>query len=107
MRQSPMDLPNDILAHLRKLYSEPHRHHHNWQHIQSCLAEFSRVRGEAEHPDCVELAIYFHDAIYDPRSNGNEPASAALAHESLAGLLPRPRLARVQFLIMSTNHQHV
>jgi predicted metal-dependent HD superfamily phosphohydrolase len=99
-----MDLPQDILAHLHNLYSEPHRHYHNWRHIQSCLHEFSLVRRECQHPDDVELALYFHDAIYDPTRDDNEEASAALAVKLLSHL-PPAQLDHVRSLILATRHR--
>jgi len=64
---------------LLELYSEPHRHYHNAQHITDCLKEFDSVRDAAQEPLAVELAIWFHDAIYNPRAGDNEERSAELA----------------------------
>lgn len=64
---------------LRSLYRQPHRHYHNLQHLAECLAEFDPARHLAQQPVAVELAIWFHDAIYDPRALDNEERSAELA----------------------------
>src|SRR5688572_7563726 len=71
---------DDLLAH----YSEPHRAYHNARHIDECLAELDSARSDSRNPDAVEFAIWFHDAIYDPRAGDNEEQSARLARESLA-----------------------
>lgn len=66
---------------LTRLYAQPHRHYHNIQHIAECLREFDLARELAKQPLAVELAIWFHDAIYDPRAADNEERSAELARQ--------------------------
>jgi predicted metal-dependent HD superfamily phosphohydrolase len=68
-----------VWAELLPRYSEPHRHYHNVQHIEECLREFEFGQHLAADPAAVELAILFHDAIYDPRRSDNEEQSAQLA----------------------------
>ena len=65
-------------------YGENHRHYHTLRHIEECLDEFSPVRRTAAHPAYVELAIWFHDAIYDTHSHDNEEQSALLAEQCLS-----------------------
>jgi predicted metal-dependent HD superfamily phosphohydrolase len=60
-------------------YSEPHRAYHNALHIDECLREFDLVREQAMNPVALELAIWFHDVIYDPRASDNEEQSARFA----------------------------
>ncbi|HEX4998431.1 MAG TPA: N-methyl-D-aspartate receptor NMDAR2C subunit [Terriglobia bacterium] len=64
-------------------YAEPHRHYHTARHIGECLAEFDAARDLASQPVAVELALWFHDAIYDTRRPDNEEQSAILAEECL------------------------
>lgn len=42
-------------------YQERHRHYHTRQHLQECFARFDEIADLAQHPDDVELAIWFHD----------------------------------------------
>ena len=80
------DLRGDSQPWFRDLlncYSEPHRHYHNIQHIEECLAEFEQVSSQAEHPVALKFAIWFHDAVYDPSRSDNEEQSAILALKCL------------------------
>jgi len=68
-------------------YSEPHRHYHDLRHVSRCLMELDEARSQADNPFEVELAIWFHDAVYDPRRSDNEEASARYAKKTLGKLL--------------------
>ena len=67
----------DLLA----AHEESHRHYHNLRHISDCLAEFDSVRDLVENPGAVELAIWFHDVIYNTRAPDNEERSAERARQ--------------------------
>ena len=89
--------------HLSAAYAEPHRHYHNQQHICECLVELDRARHLAREPEAIELALWFHDAVYDPRAGDNEERSAALAKRCLAGAeLPDAFADKVGQLVMAT-----
>ena len=60
------------------LYDAPGRHYHNLRHIRHCLAELDAAKSLAKDPTSVELAIWFHDAVYDPQCHDNEERSAQL-----------------------------
>jgi len=93
-----------IYDDLVKMYGEPHRHYHNLSHISRCLEELTEARSHADHPFEVELAMWFHDAIYDLRRSDNEEASARYAQKTLRELIHEEPLERVISLIMSTRH---
>lgn len=100
--------PNGVFAQLTTLYSEPHRKYHTLQHLAECFSLYDAVTTEPKNGPAVELAIWFHDAIYDTSAMDNEEASAVLATQTLAKAgLVQPLVALVSQLILSTRHDAV
>lgn len=98
-KAAPPRLFDGLLAR----YAEPHRHYHNQQHVAECLHEFDREKERAAEPDAVELAIWFHDAVYEPRAIDNEEHSAELAVVSLqAAGAPQVLVSSVRRLVLAT-----
>ena len=90
---------------LLSAYSESHRHYHNATHIDDCLAQFDRAASLAEQPHEVEIALWFHDAIYQPTSSRNEQKSAEWASRFLISVgAPEERSDRVSKHILATVH---
>ena len=86
-------------------YAEPQRGYHTVQHLGECIAAFEPVMALAEHTGEVEVALWFHDAIYDVRSHDNEQRSADWAAAALAASgAPHETAARVHTLILATRH---
>lgn len=101
-------MPADAGVYQRLLtaYAEPQRHYHSLQHLGECLTHFQAVRHLVAHPGEVALALWFHDAVYDPKGKDNEALSARWADEVLAQAgATQPCRDRVQALIMATCHQ--
>ena len=100
--------PAGLQVELMNAWAEPHRHHHDQRHLRECLALWSRWRGLGDRAGEVAVALWFHDAIYDPRASlagSNELNSAAWAARSLirAGLASETA-QRVHDLVMATQH---
>jgi predicted metal-dependent HD superfamily phosphohydrolase len=94
-----------VFAHLATAYAEPARAYHNGEHIQDCLTQLDLSRELARHPDEVEAAIWFHDAVYQPGSIDNEDRSARLAEIALvACAVPLESARRVADLVLATRH---
>jgi predicted metal-dependent HD superfamily phosphohydrolase len=103
-----MSIPDDgtTFDRLRDYYSETHRKYHNSTHIIDCLQQWRVCEVAASHPDEVELALWFHDAIYDLRANDNELKSAQMAGEFLRQQNSvESTVARVEANIVATMHQ--
>ena len=94
-----------LFSRLVVCYSEPHRKYHTMQHLNECLAHLESVGSFAERPEEVELALWFHDAVYDTRRKDNEERSAEWARDSaLAAELSEDQARRVHGLVMATMH---
>lgn len=84
-------------------YTEEHRYYHNLCHVNALLFLAEDFKGNFSDYDCVRLAIWFHDAIYEPREKGNEIGSAKLAVESLSRLgLMENKIQKVERMILAT-----
>lgn len=66
-------------------YAEPQRAYHTLQHLDECLRTFDEAMasGLIAKPDVVEVALWFHDVVYDPKGSENEALSAQMAVEAL------------------------
>jgi predicted metal-dependent HD superfamily phosphohydrolase len=90
---------------LHDRYLEAHRHYHTGRHIIACLSELAATRTLAVYPEEVELALWFHDAIYDPTQSDNERQSADLAAQFLATAnIPTESRTRIRSHILATTH---
>lgn len=93
------------LEKLLHAYQEPQRAYHQLQHIVECLALFEIVQNQIEDALAVQLAIFFHDVVYQPRSASNEQDSAVWLRQQLAGTLPETQLDKIASWIVATQ-QH-
>ena len=92
-------------AELLARYAEPHRAYHTQQHLAECLALFDEVRHLARHPAEIEIALWFHDAVYDVHRHDNEALCADWARCALLDAGAAADVAdRVAALVMATRH---
>ena len=100
--------PADLRVELMNAWAEPHRHYHDQRHLRECLALWVRWRERSARPGEVALALWFHDAVYDPQApqpGSNELNSAAWAARALVHAGADSDLAqRVHDLVMATQH---
>lgn len=101
---SPPSPPgSEVFAELHDRYTAPYRRFHNLDHIHDCLHRVDEVAQLLNDPGAVELAIWFHDAVYDVGSTTNERRSAEMFIAMSAGA-PFGLRHRVCSLIMATRH---
>jgi predicted metal-dependent HD superfamily phosphohydrolase len=94
-----------VLRELTARYSEPHRKYHTMQHVGECFAKLRELRALAQRPAEIELALWFHDAVYDTKRKDNEEKSAEWAQAAaLSAGLAAPVGDRVYNLVMVTRH---
>jgi predicted metal-dependent HD superfamily phosphohydrolase len=97
--------PSKMFENLSRLYSNPVRVYHNLSHIQDCLNEFDSASILTQFPDEVELALWYHDSVYDLPGEDNEGKSAQLVQDILLNAsLSERSIQRVHDLILITGH---
>ena len=94
----------EVQADLRRRLGAPERRFHNLHHIRDCLDRFDEVASLLSDRDAVEVALWFHDAVYVPSDADNERYSAELFFARSNGANPLFR-RRVCGLILATRHQ--
>lgn len=101
---SPDAAPADVVqADLRRRLGGPDRRFHNLHHVCDCLDRFDKVASLLSDRDAVEVALWFHDAVYVPSDADNERHSAHLFLAQSKGADPVFR-RRVCGLILATRH---
>ena len=74
----------DLHHRLVGCWSEKHRHYHTLQHLRECFEWFEQARADMQQPAEVAVALWFHDAYYDPARDDNEKRSADWARDAAA-----------------------
>jgi len=96
--------PRTCFEALCSAYAEPQRHYHSLQHLRECLAQADEIERLAQRPGEVLIALWFHDAVYDPQARGNERRSADWARDVITLAGDAEAAARVHALVMATEH---
>lgn len=93
---------DDVYDEVHAYYSEPGRHYHTPKHIEHCLAQFDLATDEMDDVDAVEMAIWFHDLVFDVSSDNNELRSAERFVELASDSMDAEFKEKVFDLIMAT-----
>jgi len=97
----------DIWASLFGHFAEAHRHYHDDKHMTHCLTELDAAHLLMDSADVVEMALWFHDAIYNPGAPDNEQRSADLFEHFARGSLNSDFIEEVRGAILDTTHQRL
>ncbi|MEV0372253.1 hypothetical protein AB0I10_20880 [Streptomyces sp. NPDC050636] len=98
-RPDPAPYADNLLAR----WSEPQRRYHTVAHLTAVLHRIDELAYYADDLPVVQLAAWFHDAVYRPDRSENEERSAALAERALPELGVGPaRTAEVARLVRLT-----
>ena len=94
-----------VFTELLQAYQQPHRVYHTVSHLEACLDQLCLVQAELERAAEVEIALWFHDAVYAPKAIANEVQSARWATRRLRQLGANPvAIERIAVMIMATTH---
>ncbi|MCU4638941.1 HD domain-containing protein [Acinetobacter courvalinii] len=94
--------PQKIFNKLIAAYSEKQRAYHTLQHLYECLVLLDSIRPDLSDANAVELALWFHDAIYDPQAKDNEMKSAELFEKYIAQDLSVEIVEKIKRWIIAT-----
>lgn len=98
----PLTGADEVRERLLRAYGDPARGYHDLTHLGEVLDAVQRLAAEAQDPEAVVLAAWFHDAVYDGAAD-DEERSAALAETELAAAgAPASRVAEVARLVRLT-----
>ena len=95
----------EVYALLEARYNEKHRAYHTLKHIHHGLEELTFATHHLEFPAEVQIAWFFHDAVYDIQRKDNEEQSVALAKKFLTeSHIDISVTDRIGELILTTKH---
>ncbi|MCH7393676.1 metal-dependent hydrolase [Acinetobacter dispersus] len=94
--------PQKVFNKLIAAYSEKQRAYHTLQHLYECLILLKSIGSNLNDAYSVELALWFHDAVYDPQAKDNELKSAELFEQYLAQDLSIDIIQKIKRWIIAT-----
>lgn len=97
--------PDRVWRAVERHYEEAHRHYHDKEHLVHCLQQLDMAAEQIDHPDRVEMAIWFHDVINEPERTDNESRSAEMFRDCAQGVMLEELVEAVVDLILVTTHR--
>jgi len=96
-----------IYKEIEVRYNESHRFYHSSAHIDYCLKQMDAAPIESSDLGIVELAIWFHDVIFDIGARDNESRSADWFASRARNCLGEDTISQVVQCILSTTHKEL
>ena len=105
---TPQNLIDEYFTKICNCYNQSGHFYHNLEHIESFLRAIEPYLHKCERNKELILAVFYHDAVYNPLRTDNEEKSAQLARKELKILgIDRETRIRIMYLIRRTaNHLH-
>lgn len=75
-----------LFSELKEMYEQEGRYYHNLKHIERMLSFLERRIDRIEDWVSIQLAVWFHDCIYDIHDSKSEERSADFARKRLSDL---------------------
>jgi predicted metal-dependent HD superfamily phosphohydrolase len=103
-RWSRLGLHHELYVELVSRWSEPHRYYHDVRHLLATLDALDQIGGESAESRHVQLAAWFHDAVYAGVAGQDEHDSAELARRMLSELPVRTVSEVVRLVLLTATH---
>jgi predicted metal-dependent HD superfamily phosphohydrolase len=103
---APIRSDRAVMNALRMRYGEAHRRYHVWAHIETLFKLMEWRQADLYNREAIEIAILFHDAIYEPGEEDNEKRSAGLMQGMLSKTVAPVTLQAAHAMILATE-KHV
>ncbi|MBY3625056.1 MULTISPECIES: HD domain-containing protein [Acinetobacter] len=94
--------PQKFFNKLIAAYSEKQRAYHTLIHLYECIVLVDSLRADLNDAHAVALALWFHDAVYDPQAKDNELKSAELFEHYLSQDLSADDVQKIKRWIIAT-----
>lgn len=102
-KQYDQTLGDQLFNKLFKNYHSRKRHYHNAEHIINMLKLSDLYAVHLQQKDVVDLAIFYHDVIYNPLRKDNEERSARRAARELKQLhFTKEKIELIKIYILAT-----
>ena len=99
----PAPMARSAYGKIAQQYETGTRVYHTLGHVRDVLDSVEALASHARHLHTVQLAGWFHDAVYDSRREDNEARSAALTAQHLAAIgMAEATIGETQRLILLT-----
>jgi len=96
------NLAQEIWDLIYAAYADWNRHYHNLSHLYNLLQLADKWEEQLQDKALVQMAIFFHDVEYNPKSKDNERLSAQFARQQLRKFLGAKRCKQLEQYILST-----